>query len=300
MKKIVLLLLLCSLSLFAQKTTIKGKLLDKISNEPVVYANISFIEKKIGTSSLQDGSFQLEITQEDAKKKLHISCLNYKDTIVLVKDLKGKTLYLTPKSVELNEVVISRELNKEVVVDPYRRKDIKTSFGARKGSPWVVAKFFKYKESYEETPYVKDVTVYFGSWLMRKKGRFRLRLYSVDPMTKLPLDDLVRENIIVDMKKKNGKITVDITKYNIEIPEEGLYIGVERLEIPYNFHEYTYKMEGSRKKHKAISVAPSIGATYTKDTTYIFNRGKWRKFYAPKVFHKGYNIQPAISLTLSN
>jgi hypothetical protein len=102
------------------------------------------------------------------------------------------------------------------------------------------------------------------------------------------------------MKKKNGKIKIDIAKYNIEIPEEGLYVGIERLEIPYNFHEYTYTMQGSKKKRKAISVAPAIGATYTTDSIYIFSRGKWRQFSAPKQFHKGYNIEPAISVTLSN
>jgi hypothetical protein len=299
MKKI-LLLLLWSPSLFGQKITFKGKLLDKETKEPVVYANISFIDIKKGTSSIEDGSFSLEIRKKEINKKVHISCLNYKDTIVLVKDLMGKTLYLRPDQYALDEVVIARKVDKEIEVDKYRRKDIKSSFGASKGNPWIVTKFFKYKESYEETPYIKNVTVYLGALLMRKKGKFRLRFFSVDPVTKKPKEDLIRESIIVEVKKMNGKIKVDVSKHNLEITSEGLYIGVERLEIPSNFHEYTYTVEGRKKKYKGISVAPSIGAVYTKDSIYTFSRGKWRQLYVPKLFHKGYNIQPAISVTLSN
>lgn len=298
--KITLLTLFICTQTFAQEIILKGRLFDKINKEPVVYANISFMDMKKGTSSLEDGSFRLEIKKRDLTKKIHISCLNYNDTIVLVKDLMNKVLYLSPSTFQLDEVVISRRLNKEIEIDTYKRKDIKTSFGATKGNPWIVTKLFKYKASYKETPYIKDVTVYFGSWMMRKKGKFRLRLYSVDPITKKPKNDLIRDNLIVSMKKKNGKIKVDISKYNIEIQGEGLYVGIERLEIPYNFHEYTYTLNGKRKKYKGISVSPSIGATHTTDSTYIFSRGKWRHFYAPKLFHNGYNIQPAISVTLSN
>lgn len=300
MRKIVL-LFLCSASLFGQQKLYKGKLIDAISKEPVAYANISFIEIKKGISSMKDGRFELEITNKDMARKIHISCLNYQDTIFLVNDLiKTKVIHLTPKEYQLEEIVITKKLTKEVEVDRYRRRDIKFSFGATKGHPWIITKFFKYETSYEETPYVKDVTVYLSSWLMRKKGRFRLRFYTVDSLTGRPKEDLIRDNIIVDVKKRNGKVEVDVSKYNLEIPERGMFIGVERLEIPYNFHEYTYTIEGSRKKYKGISVSPSIGAVNTMDSIYTFRRGKWRRVFWPKQFHKGYSIQPAISVTLSN
>ncbi len=299
MKK-MLLFLLCCPSLFSQKIECKGKILDKESKEPVVYAAISFIDRKHGTSSLEDGSFNLEITRNDIDKKVHVSCLNYKDTIVHVRDLMNKVVYLTPETYTLDEIYVEKKMKKEVSVDAYKRRDIKTTFGATKGNPWIITKFFSYRDIYEETPYIKDVTVYLGSWLMRKKGKFRLRFYAIDTGTNKPKYDLIRENVIVTTKKKNGKVTIDVSKFDIEIPKSGIYIGVERLEIPFNFYEYTYTMEGSRKKHKRTAVAPSIGAVYTKDTIYNFVGGKWRKFYAPKLFHKGYNIQPAISVTLTN
>lgn len=301
MRKIAWLVLFTSTSLFAQKTILKGTLLDKNTEEPVVYASISFLKIKKGISSTENGTFQLEINQKDLNRKLHISCLNYQDTIVLASDLQNKILLLTPKSYELNEITLSKKLNMELEVDKYKRKDIKTSFGSSKGNPWIVTKFFAYKDVYEETPYIKDITVYFGSLLMRKKGKFRLRIYAVDTVNKRPSEDILTDNLVVSMKKINGKIKVDMSSYDIEIPKEGLYIGIERLEIPYNFNEYTYTMEGSKKKHKAISIAPSIGAVFTKDTTYMFQSGTWRKFYFPgKKYYDGNNIEPAISVTLSN
>lgn len=301
MKKIAWVLFFVSTSLVAQTVTFKGTVLDKITKEPVVYANISFLKIKKGISSTEKGTFELDITPKDLNRKVHISCLNYQDTIVLAKDLQNKTIYLNPKPYELDEITITQKLDKELVIDKYKRRDIKTSFGSSKGNPWIITKFFDYKDAYEETPYLKDVTVYFGSLLMRKKGKFRIRMYAVDTTNNKPGEDILTDNLVVTMKKVNGKIKVDLSDYDIEIPKEGLYIGIERLEIPYNFNEYTYTIEGSKKKYKAISIAPSIGATLTKDTIYIYQLGKWRKFYFPgKKYYDGYNIEPAISLTLSN
>lgn len=301
MKKIALLVFLCSFSVSGQRTILKGKLLDKTSKEPVVYANISFINIKNGISSREDGSFELEIKKEDSNRRIHISCLNYQDTIVLAKDIKNKTFYMTPKSYELDEIVLSRKSKKEVIIDKYLESDIKASFGTSKGFPWVATKFFKHSKSYSETPYLKNVTIYLNqSRVMRNKGKFRLRFYAVNTESGGPSEDLIKDNIIITVKKNDKKISLDVTQYDIEIPESGFYIGVERLEIPYNFNEYKYTMSGSKKKYTAISVAPSVGAVYTRDSIYKFANGKWYEYYISKKIYKGYNIQPAISITLTN
>ena len=207
MKKLLLLLFVCSNS-FSQTINFKGKLLDKETNKPVVYANVSFLKSNIGISSLEDGTFNLEIDRKLLKEQLHISCLNYKDTVVLASSLQNKTLFLQPKSFELDEVAFSRKID--------------------------------------------------------------------------------------------GKVKVDVSEYDIELPREGLFIGLERLHIPYNFYEYNYTKEGSRKKYVSKSLAPSFGATYTNDSIHIYSKGKWNDFYIPQKIYEGYQIQPAISLTLSN
>jgi hypothetical protein len=299
MKKLLLLLFISS-QLFSQKINFKGRLLDKETKKPVVYANISFLKSNAGISSLEDGTFNLNIDKKLLNKKVHISCLNYKDTIVLAKEIHNKTLYLQPKNFELDEIVISRKADRELVVDKYRRKHIKATFGGIQSNPWIVAKFFKFKKEYGQTPYLKDLSVYFGAMIIRKKSKFRIRLFKIDTLTGKPSEDLVKEPIIAYSRKIDGKVKIDISKYDIEFPAEGFFVGLERVHIPYNFYEYNYTMEGSKKKYRAKAVAPSFGAVYTKDTTYNFSRGSWKKFYSPQSFYEGNQIQPAISLTLSN
>ena len=299
MKKLLLLLFVCSNS-FSQTINFKGKLLDKETNKPVVYANVSFLKSNIGISSLEDGTFNLEIDRKLLKEQLHISCLNYKDTVVLASSLQNKTLFLQPKSFELDEVVISRKVDREIVIDKYKRRDIKSSFGSTRGHPWIITKYFPYKEEYKNTPYLKEVWVYFGSVFDRQKSKFRIRFYKKDKETGKPSNDIIREGIIAFSRKIDGKVKVDVSEYDIELPREGLFIGLERLHIPYNFYEYNYTKEGSRKKYVSKSLAPSFGATYTNDSIHIYSKGKWNDFYIPQKIYEGYQIQPAISLTLSN
>ncbi|OSY87903.1 hypothetical protein WH52_07625 [Tenacibaculum holothuriorum] len=297
----VFLFLLISFSIQSQTILLKGKLIGEVSKEPVVYANISFLEKNKGISSDEEGSFSLEIDKELLQERVHISCLNYNDTIVLASDLQNKILKLKPKNIELEEVVLTKKVEREFVVDKYRRKDIKSGFGARQRNPWIVTKYFKPNKKHENTPYVKNVIVYFTSITGRRKSKFRIRLFKIDSITGNPSDDIIKENIIAHSRVRDGKVEIDVSKYNIEFPEEGFFVGLERLHIPFNFYEYSYTMEGKgRKKYVAKAVSPTFGAAYTKDTIRIFSKGKWRKYFYPKEFYKGNSIQPAISLTLSN
>lgn len=289
-----------SVSLQSQTVKFKGKLIDLVTKQPVVYANISFLEGNLGVSSDENGSFNLDIPLEKLKDKIHISCLNYKDTIVYAKEFHQKILELKPKVYELDEVVLNKKVNIEQEVDKYRRRHIKSSFGGNRNNPWIVTKFFKYKEEYNTTPYLKNIYVYFNSFLFRRKAKFRLRIFKKNMKTGNPSNDIVKEQIIVNVKKINGKVKIDVSKYDIEFPKEGFFVGLERLHIPYNFYEFTYTTKGSKKKKIAKAVAPDFGAVYTKDTIKIFSSGKWRDHFLTREYYDGNSIQPAISLTLTN
>ncbi len=298
--RVFLLYCFISLTAFSQTIQFKSSIIDKETKEPVAYANISFLESDRGISSNEDGTFSLEIDKKMLKDKVHISCLNYKDTIVNAFALQNKNLTMQSKNEVLNEVVISKKVDKEFVIDNYKRKNIKSTFGGSQSSPWIVAKYFKYKKEYDKTPYLKEIIVYFGSMLGRKKSKFRIRLFKIDKDSGKPSEDLTRENIIAFSRKVDGKVKINVFKYDIEFPKEGFFVGLERIHIPYNFYEYTYTKNGSRKKYIAKAVAPNFGAVYTKDTINVFVGGKWRKHYLSQDFYKGNSIQPAISVTLSN
>lgn len=298
--KQILFFLWISFSLQSQTVQLKGKVIDAVTKQPVSYANISFLDGSLGISSQENGTFNLEIPKEKLQEKVYISCLNYKDTILVATKFLEKTVLLQPKTYELEEIILTKKLNRELEIDRYKRKQIKSSFGGIVKSPWIVTKYFPYKKEYESTPFLKNIYVYFSTFLSRRKAKFRVRLFQKDKKTGKPSEDLIKEEMIVSIGKKHGKVKIDVSKFNIEFLKEGFFIGLERLHIPYNFYEETYTIKGGKKKYKKICVAPNFGATYTKDSMYIYAGSKWVKYFLPQEFYKGDAIQPAISITLTN
>ena len=299
MKKLLLLLFISS-QLFSQKINFKGKLLDKETNEPVVYANISFIKANNGTSSLEDGTFNLKIDKTLLNKKVHISCLNYKDTIVLAKEIHNKRLYLQPKNFELDEIIISKKVDRELLVDKYKRKDLNSGFGSNINIPWIVTKYFKYDSIYIRTPYLKNVVIHTRKNRKSKSGKFRLRIFSIDSTDNKPKDDLINNQIIFNVEKRKKIVQIDLSKYDIEIPKEGLYIGFEWLYLEENFYDVKItKKNGKKVNYNVTHISPILKGKIEKNkTTWVFSQGKWHKL---KFIHnKNKTITPAISLTLSN
>ena len=93
MKKLLFFLFI-STQLFSQRINFEGKLVDAKTQEPIVYANVSFLNSDKGISSNEDGTFLMNLNKKYLDSKVHISCLNYKDTVVVAKDLYKKTLFL--------------------------------------------------------------------------------------------------------------------------------------------------------------------------------------------------------------
>jgi hypothetical protein len=289
MKKLLLLLFVCS-NLFSQTINFKGNLLDKETNKPVVYANISFLKSNTGISSLEDGTFNLEIDRKLLKEQLHISCLNYKDTVVIASNLQNKTLFLQPKFFELDEVFISRKGRQELILDKVRKKVYPFhTFGLR-----MVGKYFpnKLKEDY----FIDKISIFFAK-RGYQKAKFRIRVFSVDELTGKPREDILTKSIPISIEGKQKKVELNLEEYYIELPKNGVFIVFEKLLIPYNLYELSYKNEEKQEYY-----APVIGLTKSKEfkginRIYYYNRGDWYTVLMPD---NDFSSVPAISLTLSN
>lgn len=262
-----------------------------------MYANISFLKANTGISSDENGTFNLSIDKKLLNEKVHISCLNYKDTIVFAKELQKKILFLEPKKIELDEIVISKKVDREIVVSKIKKRKVNL-IGTFK-NPWTVARFFDFNREYEETPYLKKIFIFLSKY-DRRKAKIRIRIFSKDSITGLPKDDLVKENLIVDVTKKQRKIDFDMSRYDIEIPKTGFFIALERLHIPYNFYEDIFKYK-DKPDEKVTRVAPDFGGVLVaNEYSYTYIKGKWKSFKHNISSFKGKTLVPAISLTLSN
>jgi hypothetical protein len=292
MKKIIFFLLISS-HLFSQEINFSGKLLDIETKEPIVYANISFLDSDKGISSQESGVFSLSIDKKYLDSKIHISCLNYSDTIIFAKDLYKKTIYLKSITEVLDEVVLTKKINKEVVLDEVKKKveAVHTS-GMR-----MIAKYFPSSKKTECCNYISTIEIHFSK-RHSNQSKFRFRIFDKDKNTGLPKGDLLKVNLPLVLKEGELKLTVNLEAYDIEMPKDGLFVAFEKLFIPFN--EYGEDVNNPEAK---TYYSPVVGFTkYPKkkeNMLYLYVKGKWQKSPLTRIkdFKK---YAPAISVTLTN
>lgn len=295
--------LLLPFLVFSQQQVAKGVVLDKVTNEPIPYVNISILESTVGTSSDDDGSFSLEIKKEDINKVVRLSSLGYESSKITVSlFLKSEKIFLKPRTEVLEEVIITNKFEEKTnVINKIEDSDLCYGYGSLAENPWIMALYFPYNEDYKETEFLKSVKFHFGNF-KNKKAKFRLRLFTIGKDS-LPDKDLLKENVIVELKKKQKEAVVDISDYDILFPREGFYVAFEWLYIPYNAEEVTfYFTDKKKKKEKRIKYQPTFSATCEDEGKYMvasYISGEWR-FYAAKAYKSEKKAVPAISLTLSN
>ena len=112
-KYIILFIILCSLSSFAQKYTISGYIKDNSSNEDLIGANVVIKELNVGTVSNKYGFFS--ITVPKGKYTVEISFISFK-TVIKTVDLNKSiklTIDLETNSYMTDEVLVTGERTDE-------------------------------------------------------------------------------------------------------------------------------------------------------------------------------------------
>ncbi|MBL4662455.1 MAG: carboxypeptidase-like regulatory domain-containing protein, partial [Flavobacteriaceae bacterium] len=109
---IVLSLFLCiTASIQAQEayTEYNGRVLDKVTNEPLVFVNLAVANSNISTVTNTEGNFTLKVPSTHKAGIIIISLLGYEQSELVLsnlEDIKGRIL-LTPMVTELNEVNVT-------------------------------------------------------------------------------------------------------------------------------------------------------------------------------------------------
>ncbi len=114
MKNILLMMsvLLAGFQLIAQNPdnvihSIKGRVLNQVTNEPVAFTNISISDTFYGTASDEDGNFELKIPGEMASAQIHFSAVGYKKgnfSAVTLISREYSIIKLEPQSYEIENV----------------------------------------------------------------------------------------------------------------------------------------------------------------------------------------------------
>ncbi|WP_394975768.1 carboxypeptidase-like regulatory domain-containing protein [uncultured Croceitalea sp.] len=289
-------LCICSIS-FGQNIDFDGVVIDTKTKQPIPYVNLSFLNTLVGTSTNEEGKFSLEIPKTYLTKEIHVSSLGYKDTVLLASSLfKTKRLKMQEATFELKEVVVAKNLGKSQVLNPISSYSITSGFDSS-STPWVLALYFPNIGAGKK--FLEKVTIFFRqkNEFSRDRAKFRLRLYGVNPDTKKPAHDLVKKSIILEAVESFDYTSIDLSSLKLKIPEEGIYIGLEWLFIPYNWYKKDEKDQLTNKQRIEDRFAPTFGGLYTKNQNFkvmIYGMGEWREFMV-KSKGNNQNFIPAIS-----
>ena len=147
----IILSIICSLvfsmAIFAAGGTIKGRVFDAKSNEPLEFASIQIVGTTIGSTSDLDGNF-IFTAIEPGFKKLRATILGYETTISVEIQVQGNQtafidIPMLSKSQQLGEVVVQQNINFKRIESPISVltigvQDIEKTAGANRDVSKVV------------------------------------------------------------------------------------------------------------------------------------------------------------------
>lgn len=117
------------------------------------------------------------------------------------------------------------------------------------------------------------------------KEYFRVRIYKADGVGNAPKTDLLNENVIYSPLTANGWSTFDLSNYDITIPKEGFYVGLEYVVLD-------FKMPQTLEQYipNGQIMQPSLSLTqqhiWTHFDTYF---DSWNELIQTKVGMSKYN-----------
>ncbi len=256
---ILVILCLVNITVFGQNT-VDGIIKNAQTNEPVPYVNIGILNRDKGTVSNEKGEFSLEIPTEFINDTIKLSSIGYETKIFIANEFiktlnENRSIALSEKVIELNEVVVSNKKLKENVLGNktksrmmrggFRNAELGNELGIKiriKKSPTYITKFHA------------NLTSNTG-----EKMKFRLNFYSIKKG--LPKEKLIYQNIIFSIDSKEGEFVLDLSKYNLVVNDD-FYLTMELIEN-----------EGNKESEVFFSAGLMGNATVTRLTS----QAEWKK-----------------------
>ncbi len=264
-------ILLLAFSSFGQT---KFQVLDSITRQPVSYANI-WNEKQIIRNSDSLGNFEASIAD---KKPLKITAIGYQEKVFRTNQ---NPILLQPVPYLLDEVVIRKPKNTNPTVVSKSSRKGQALFVQYDAKSVSVVKFIKGESTQK---FLKSIAFYTQTSSNNRK--IALIFYSVNEKGE-PGQLLNTETIVCNLKKGTKETRVDLVDYAIELPKEGIYVGLQHLLIEDN------KMYSQDKNATPLSFFYEPGLYFSEETdtkdSWCFYDEKW-KLYPTRSLNLGVEL----------
>lgn len=296
-----------------QTFKVTGTVIDSEKEEALPYANIVILGKSLGTSANSNGYFELLLPSKLKNDSIVISYAGYKPRIIRLDKAASEPIQLEQQNIGQYELAVtnSEAKIKPLTINKFSKKRCTIRYNSndsvkgfhlpqREIEPTIEALYYPFKNEYREYRWLKEIGIAVSNYNIGRPAIFRVHIYKVTNDLK-PGDDLLTESLIVKTSEQEDIIKIDIEKYNIEMPSNGLFIGFELLIIEEN------KLVLSPNKEEATASLYSPYLNYIeseeKVSFGIYSKGKWNIVYQINPYpseNRTLYYKPAISLVVSN
>lgn len=221
--KFYILLTFCLITpfLFCQLTC-KGILIDKVTHQPVEFANIGVIGKGIGTVSNEKGEYKFIVPDSLAGENIRVSMIGYNSRTYSIRDFqKQSTIELSQNATILKEIPISvKKLKIRIEGNDTRSKSIQAGFKNNSlGAELGVRIAVRHKQTQ-----IRKVMFCINRNTLDTLPVFRFNVYK--EQNGMPGENILTQNIIITPKEKTGFIEFDLRPYGI-FTNEDVFITLE-------------------------------------------------------------------------
>lgn len=275
--RILLFLLLLPQVVISQNISLSGYVKNDTGNA-LNYVNVVSFKKTIGTSTDDNGFFTITVDRNDSIKFSHIA---YISRVIAADNFNSDTIVLKESYKNLQGVIVKGSSSNNNLKVGLFNKNHKSGFKLVPGNQ--VAVFIDNPKS--KSARIKSITFEVKSG-GECRSVLRLRLLKHSTNNFAPGQDLLTDNYLIDNTKLLKQNTVDISKSNVYLPPEGIFVVVEWIGSELNCDKKSF---------------PILGAnTNTKENLVWFNY-RDRKWTRPETFlltRQGFST-PNIYLTVS-
>lgn len=291
MKYIYFLLYFFSLTISAQ---IKGIVKDSITQKPIAFVSIYVKNENSSLTSEEDGTFQFNANENG--KQLLFSAIGYEDKMITASS--NLTVLLQPKNYELEEVVFDKKGKIRQLEIGKTGNTVAQAFDT---GPKIDTKFFPYFNKYNNINLIQQLV--FSADCKIDEALVKFHFYKLDS-NGFPGDEMLDENLIVTVYKGVKSYTVELTKFNLYLPKQGVFVGVEKLNIQKNKLERVIFNENTQTTTTQIVYCPMILYNYIqRPFSFSYSGGNWIKKESKNQENDSNLItvfEPAINLILTN
>lgn len=197
-------------------------IIDSISNKPIPFVTIQYLNKNLGTYGNENGIFNINPKEIDSLKLTHIS---YSEKTVSIKELND-TIFLIPVSIVLKEVLLDNGKKIVKVIDFPRKNGSFGSFPMTSKSEIVT---FLIPDKTIQNKEIKEITFKFEKKYNNEfenniETATRINIY--DSKNKKINKKIYESEVFKINPFKNEKLNIVLSD-NITFDINGIFIGIE-------------------------------------------------------------------------